>query len=225
MQTQPINTSLIEKPSTTTYLERSSCLKAVYRQLFKENRNFDFFHNQKLDSMFLTGQMTTRQFVRELLCSEMYQDYILQTNSNYHFVTLCFERVLGRPPEQKEMFQWSSFLATEGLRAFAQKLTESDEYLAVFGEDTVPTRRSLKLFSSDQNLPALPKEQSIKRYTGEGNINQYEPSYYGSILPWEGKMPPKLVRQVGTVVTVAGTIEIVRLLLTIAWAAFSTGSF
>ena len=225
METQPVKTSLMEYLPTQDYSERSDCLKGIYRQLFKENRSLDFFQNQTLDSMFLSGELTTRQFVCELLCSEMYQDYILGTNSNYHFVTLCFERVLGRPPEQQEMFQWSSFLATEGLRAFAEQLTESDEYMAAFGDDTVPTRRSLKLFSSDQNLPALPKEQSIKRYTGEGNINQYEPSYYGSVLPWEGKLPPRLARKVGVVVVVAGTIEIIRLLLTIAISAYSTGSF
>jgi len=224
METQAIQTSLMESFSTQDYSERSSCLQGIYRQLFKENRNLDFFHNPKLDSLFLTGSLNTRQFICELLCSEMYRDYILEVNSNYHFVSLCFERVLGRPPEKQEKYQWSSLLATEGLRSFAEQLTGSNEYRAVFGEDTVPTRRSLKLFSSDQNLPALPKEQSIKLYTGPGNISQYSDHYYGSILRWEGKMPPRLLRELGVVVTVAGTIEIIRLLVTIAISAFNTGS-
>ncbi|NEP14472.1 MAG: phycobilisome Linker polypeptide [Symploca sp. SIO2C1] len=224
METQAIQTSLMESFPIQDYSERSSCLKGIYRQLFKENRNLDFFHDARLDSLFLGGYLTTRKMVCELLCSQMYQDYILEVNSNYHFVTLCFERVLGRPPEEQEKYQWSSLLATEGLRSFAEQLTGSNEYRAVFGEDTVPTRRSLKLFSSDQNLPALPKEQSIKLYTGPGNISQYDGHYYGSILPWENRMPPQLVRKVGAVVTVAGTIEIIRILLMIAISAFSTGS-
>ena len=178
-----------------------------------------------MNSKFLNGELTTRQFVCELICSEMYQDYILGTNSNYHFVTLCFERVLVRPPEQQDKFQWSSFLATQGLRVLAENLTGSDEYINQFGDNLVPTRRSLKLFSSDQNLPALPKEQSIKRYQGEGNINQCGPNYDGSILRWEGTMPPKLVRKVGAVLTVAGAIEITRIIITIALTAFRTGSF
>ena len=82
----------------------------------------------------------------ELLCSEMYRDYILGVNSNYHFVNLCFERVIGRPAEQQEKYQWSSFLATECLRAFAEQLTGSDEYIAAFGDNIVPSRCSLKLF-------------------------------------------------------------------------------
>ena len=224
METQAIKTSLMESFPTQDYSDRSSRLQGIYRQLFKENRNLTFFHNLRLDSLFLAGRLTTRQMICELLCSEMYQDYILEVNSNYHFVTLCFERVLGRPPEAQEKYRWSSLLATEGLRAFAQQLTGSEEYEAAFGQDTVPTRRSLKLFSSAQNHPAFPKEQSIKLYTGPGNISQYEARYHGSVLPWEGKMPPRLVRQVGAVVTVAGTIEIIRILLMIAISAFSTGS-
>ncbi len=224
MKTLPTKVSLIESFPKQSYSDRSSCLQGVYRQLFKENRNFDFFHDAKLDSSFLDGKLTTRELICELLCSEMYRDYILGVNSNYHFVTLCFERVLGRPPEEQEKYRWSSLLATEGLRSFAEQLTGSDEYQAAFGDETVPSRRSLKLFSSDQNLPALPKEQSIKRYTGEGNVSQYEELYYGSILRWKNRRPPYLVRQIGSVITVAGTIEIVRLLLTVAISAFSTGS-
>lgn len=225
METQPVNTSLMEINPTQDYSDRQSCLKAIYRQLFKENRNFDFFHNSTLDSLFLAGELTTRDMVCELLCSEMYRDYILGVNSNYYFVSLCFERVLGRPAEQLEKYQWSSFLATEGLRAFAEQLTGSDEYIAAFGDDIVPSRRSLKLFSSDQNLPALPKEQSIKRYRGEGNINQYNAYYHGSILRWKNGNPPLLVRQIFAIIAVAFGIEVIRIFVIVAAAAFKTGSF
>ncbi|MDJ1182515.1 phycobilisome rod-core linker polypeptide [Roseofilum casamattae] len=199
--------------------ERPERLNAVYRQLFKQNRDLDFFHNSQLDSMFLSGNLTARQLVCQLLSSEMYRDYILGVNSNYHFVSLCFERVLGRPPEQSEKYEWSSFLATQGLQAFAEELTGSDEYMAVFGEDEIPTRRSLKLFSSNQNLPALPKEQSIKRY----GMNPYDIAYFGSTLPWEGRMPPRLVRKIGAVFAVAGALEIARIFVEIALSALGTG--
>ena len=103
-----------------------------------------------------------------------------------------------------------------------KKLTDSDEYTSVFGDETVPTRRSLKLFSSDQNLPALPKEQSIQRYTGPGNQDQFRPHYQGSILKWEGGLPPAPVRKIAAVLTVAGVIEVVRIFLTIALGAFTS---
>ena len=118
---------------------RADSLKAIYRQLFKENRDLDFFHNSAVDSAYLEGRLTTRQFVVKLLTSEMYQDYILAVNSNYRFVALCFERVLGRPATDAEVRVWSSLLATEGLTSFAKQLVNSDEYSVAFGEHKLPT--------------------------------------------------------------------------------------
>ena len=119
--------------------DQKAVLKGVYRQLFKENRDFDFFHNPRLDSQYLNGDLTVRALVKEFICSDMYTNYILAMNSNYRFVQLCFERILGREATQLETYRWSSLLASEGLRSFAEKLTESDEYQAAFGDDIVRT--------------------------------------------------------------------------------------
>ena len=197
-------------------------LKALYTQLFKENRDLDFHHNSSLDSSYLNGELTTQEMVSELLCSDMYVNFILATNSNFRFVALCCERVLGRKASQEECMKWSSLLATDGLRAFATALTESEEYVNAFGKHGVPGLRSMNLFSSNQNLPALPKELSIKRYTGDGNEAQYFGGSGGSILPWEGKLPPVLARKVGAVLIVAGVLEVTRILLTVAFLAFSS---
>ena len=198
------------------------CLKAVYRQLFKENRDIESHHNATLDSEYLNSQLTTKELVRELLCSDMYVNYVLSVNSNFRFVALCFERVLGRLATQKEIHVWSSLLASEGLSSFAKNLVDCDEYMAAFGEDTVPFRRSQKLSPSNQGLPALPKELSIKRYQGPGNVSQL----IGIISPfWKGNQPPIYLRKLGAVLAVAGTIELVRIIVTLAWLAYSTGGF
>lgn len=203
-------------------MDKRDCLQATYRAIFKDNRNIDFHHNEALDSAYLNNEITTQELVRELICSDMFINFILATNSNYRFVQLCFERVLGRPAIQAEVFKWSSLLASEGIVSFAENLTSSDEYMAAFGFHQVPHRRSLKLFSSDQNMPALPKELSIKRYQGEGNENQYK--FIGAINPlWEGNMPPAIIRKIGAVATVAGAIEVTRVVLTIALQAITAG--
>ena len=220
-----ITYSSIDSIKEEKKIDRAESLKAIYDQLFKENRNFDFFHNESIDSAFLAGELTARQFVRELLCSEMYRDYILGVNSNYHFVQICFERVLGRPPVANEKYEWSSLLATEGLRAFAEKFTSTQEYLDSFGENGVPNRRSFQLFSSKQCTPALPKEQSIKRYTGPGIVEQMYGGVYGSIWKWEGGMPPKEVRKIGKVITIIGAAEVARVFLTAALAAITGTGF
>ncbi len=193
-------------------------LQGVYRQLFKENRNLVFFRDSRLDSQYLNGNLTVRDLVREFICSDMYTNYILAMNSNYRFVQLCFERVLGREATQAETYSWSSLLASEGLRSFAEKLTDSDEYDAAFGDYTVPYRRSLNLSPSDQGLPALPKDLSVKRYYGEGLHNQEFPG-----LPFGG-LPPIWLQKAGAVLIIAGCIELARIFLTIAWGALTSGS-
>ncbi|MEM9485909.1 MAG: phycobilisome rod-core linker polypeptide [Cyanobacteria bacterium P01_F01_bin.116] len=203
-------------------MDKRDCLQATYRAIFKDNRNIDFHHNEALDSAYLNNEITTQDLVRELICSDMFVNFILATNSNYRFVQLCFERVLGRPAIQAEVFKWSSLLASEGVVSFAEKLTSSDEYMAAFGFHQVPHRRSIMLFSSDQNMPALPKELSIKRYQGEGNVNQFR--FAGSINPlWQGDMPPVIIRRIGAVFTIIGAVEVSRVVLTVAIEVFTKG--
>lgn len=197
-------------------------LKSLYTQLFKENRDLDFHHNSSLDSAYLNGELTTRDMVAELICSDMYVNFILATNSNFRFVALCCERVLGRKASANECMKWSSLLATDGLKAFASTLTDSDEYTNAFGDHCVPGLRSMNLFSSNQNMPALPKELSIKRYMGDGNEAQYFGGSGGSLLPWEGSLPPALARKIGAVLIVAGALEIARIFLTVAFLAFTS---
>ncbi|MEM6451528.1 MAG: phycobilisome rod-core linker polypeptide [Cyanobacteria bacterium P01_D01_bin.105] len=194
-------------------------LEAVYRQLFKENRNLEFFRNPKIESKYLSGDITTRELVLALLQSEMYRDYIMMVNSNYRFVALTFERVLGRDATADEQRTWASLLATVGLNGFAKALTSCDEYIEAYGDDEVPTRRSEELFSSRQCLPALPQEASEKRYQGDGTgyVN-LGPDI--SLWKWEGSKPPKQLRKVGAVFAVAGTIEVARIVLTVVASIF-----
>lgn len=198
-------------------------LQAVYRQLFKENRDLDFFHSAKTDSAYLNGELTTRELVRDLLQSEMYRDYILMVNSNYRFVALTFERVLGRDATGDEQRAWSSLLATEGLGGFAKALTSCDEYSEAYGDDKVPARRSESLFSSRQCLPALPKEASAKRYKGDGSVGFIGLGPDISTWGWEGSKPPEKLRKAGAVLTVAGTLEVARVLLTMVASALGLG--
>ncbi len=182
-------------------------LKVLYRQLFKENRDLSFHHDSRLESSYLNGDLTTRELVGKLLNSDMFVNYIFVTNSNFRFVELCFERVLGRKATQSEIYKWSSLLTSKGLPAFTEQLINGEEYSTAFGDNLVPFRRSRQISSSNQGIPALPKELSSKRYLGDG-------LFFG--------LPPAWVQKFGAVVTVAGIIEVTRILLTLAWSAFTS---
>lgn len=219
--TIPVDTLIIpiENTQDPRFQGRVNSLQATYTQLFKENRDLSFFRNEALDSAYLDGRLNTRQLVCQLLSSEMYRDYIFAVNSNYRFVELCFERVLGRPASQAETMTWSSLLATQGLNGFAEALTDSEEYSTAFGDTQVPARRSAQLFSSNQGLPALPEQESNKRYDGPGREAQKYSYTGGSTYPWTGSRPPALLQKIGAVLVVAGVIEVTRVVLTIAASA------
>lgn len=236
MQAAAINNQIIRSAGASEFFPTSDrnsemvagdnkevSLRAAYQRLFKDNRDLAFHHNSALDSAYLNDRITTRDLVRELLCSDMYVNYILPVNSNFRFVELCCERVLGRKATQDEILTWSSFLATEGLQAFARKLTDSEEYIAAFGDRVVPYRRSLQLSPSDQGLPALPKEASSLRYTGPGNELQYL-QLSQSVLRWQGGGLPEPVRKAFAIFTVAGAVEVARVVAIAAWAAFTNGT-
>ena len=217
-----INNNHLNTPPTTSEnyriddIDRKLSLKAAYRQIFKDNRDLYMFHSPTVDSAYLNGELSTRDLVGKMICSDMYVNYILSTNSNYRFVELCFERILGRIATQAETFKWSSLIAAEGLEAFADQLTNSDEYNQAFGDNIVPHRRSEKVSPSDQGLPALPKELSAKRYQGEGLINQFTP------MPYFMDKTPDWAKKAGAVLIVAGSIEIARIFIMLALSAFGS---
>ena len=87
-----------------------------------------------LESQLRNGQITTQDFVRGLLLSDSFRRLVYDTNSNYRFVELCIQRVLGRPVyHQRETLAWSIVLATKGLQGFVDELLASEEYLTHFG--------------------------------------------------------------------------------------------
>jgi phycobilisome rod-core linker protein len=62
-----------------------------------------------------------------------------QTNSNYRFVEMCVQRILGRDVySEREKIAWSIVVANKGPQGFIDELVNSDEYLEKFGYDTIP---------------------------------------------------------------------------------------
>ncbi|ELR99587.1 phycobilisome rod-core linker polypeptide [Gloeocapsa sp. PCC 73106] len=122
--------------------EMDEVIWACYRQIFNEQQILDFNRQLVLESQLKNGQLTIRDFIKGLLLSDVFRRSIYETNSNYRFVEICFQRVLGRPVYNKqEKLSWSIILATEGLTGFVDKLLYSDEYTSSFGDQIVPYQR------------------------------------------------------------------------------------
>lgn len=115
---------------------------AAYRQIFNEQQLLSANRDKALESQLRNGQITVREFIRGLLLSESFRQRNYQPNSNYRFVEMCVQRVLGRQVySDRETLAWSITIATKGLAAFIDDLLNSEEYLESFGDDTVPYQR------------------------------------------------------------------------------------
>ncbi|MGF1539838.1 MAG: phycobilisome rod-core linker polypeptide [Pleurocapsa sp.] len=90
------------------------------------------------------GEITIREFVRQLAKSNWFRNlywdklYITKAIESIH------RRLLGRPTYgRSEMNQYYALCASKGFYALIDAIVDSDEYLATFGEDTVPYERYL----------------------------------------------------------------------------------
>ena len=122
--------------------EIQTIIWAAYRQIFNEQQLLSSNRDKALESQLRAGQITVRDFIRGLLLSNSFRQRNYEPNSNYRFVEMCIQRVLGRNVySDREKLAWSITIATKGLEAFVDELLNSDEYLNNFGDDIVPYQR------------------------------------------------------------------------------------
>jgi phycobilisome rod-core linker protein len=136
-------------------------IEQAYRQVFFHAFKVD--RDAVLESQLRSGQISTREFIRQLLRSEKFRNDFYRCNSNYRMVEQVVGRVLGRPVHgDQERIAWSIVIAEQGLPAFIDALIDSPEYLENFGEDQVPFQRSRVL--AGQGVGTMPFNQQAPRY-------------------------------------------------------------
>jgi phycobilisome rod-core linker protein len=115
---------------------------AAYRQIFSEHQLLKSNRQVALESQLRCGQITVRDFIRGLASSPVFLARNYETNSNYRFVELCVQRILGRDVySEREKIAWSIVIANQGPQAFVDALVSSEEYENAFGDNTVPYQR------------------------------------------------------------------------------------
>lgn len=115
---------------------------ACYRQVFSEHVILKSSRQRDLESQLKNRAITVRDFIRGLAKSDIYREWVVETNSNYRIVELSLKRILGRDSYNKEEeIAWSIVIATSGIVGFIDALVDSDEYTQSFGDNTVPYQR------------------------------------------------------------------------------------
>jgi phycoerythrin-associated linker protein len=94
------------------------------------------------ESQLADGSLSVREFVRAIGKSEFYRSRYFEKCAPYRFVELNFMHFLGRPPQsQEEVSEHIRRCVEEGYDADIDSYINSEEYLANFGENTVPFNR------------------------------------------------------------------------------------
>ncbi|NJN23317.1 MAG: phycobilisome rod-core linker polypeptide CpcG [Acaryochloridaceae cyanobacterium RL_2_7] len=182
-------------------------IQAAYRQIFNQQHFTASSRLKALESQLRDGQITVRDFIRELVVSSHFRTRNYDTNNNYRFVQMCFQRVLGRDVENdREKMAWSIVLATQGLEGFASELVNSEEYIRTFGVQTVPYQRRRSIAQRPIGEVSF---EHMARYDANHLAqlkalgNDFDRKG-GIFMSPNGGMPPEVARKVGAVLTYAG---------------------
>jgi len=136
---------------------------AAYRQVYSEHQILKSNRQTYLESQLRDGRISVRDFIRGLATSDPFLRRNFSTNSNYRFVEMCIQRLLGRDLYNKrEAIAWSIVIVNEGVTGFIDALLNTDEYVNNFGDSVVPYQRR-------RNLP--------QRAAGETPFNLKTPRY------------------------------------------------
>ncbi|WP_398320159.1 phycobilisome rod-core linker polypeptide [Vulcanococcus sp.] len=118
-------------------------IRAAYRQVFGNVQPMESERCISSESRLRQGEITVREFVRQLAKSEFYRSRYFESVGPHRSVELSFKHLLGRgPTTEAEVTAQVAQMATGGFDAAIDHLLDSDEYFSAFGEDTVPYARS-----------------------------------------------------------------------------------
>lgn len=120
-------------------------IKAVYRQVLGNAYVMESERLSVPESQFKRGELTVRDFVRQVAKSDLYRSRFFDSCPRYRAIELNFRHLLGRPPlDLEEMRGKSTILDTQGFEAEIDSYLDSDEYQNTFGDDIVPYIRGYK---------------------------------------------------------------------------------
>jgi phycoerythrin-associated linker protein len=135
-------TATLELWAKSSVEDAQMVIRAVYKQVLGNPHVMESERLTTAESQLCDRSISVREFVRAVAKSAFYRSRYFEKCAPYRFVELNFMHILGRPPEsQAEISAHIVRCVAEGYDAEIDSYIDSDEYLAVFGEDTVPYNR------------------------------------------------------------------------------------
>ncbi|MBW4426813.1 MAG: phycobilisome rod-core linker polypeptide [Nostoc desertorum CM1-VF14] len=138
------HTRIYRLTENTNQAERQQAINAIYCQVLDvfNGEVPDNFRRTDLDSKLQNGEISVREFVRELASSQIYRERFLSPYPDAKVIEFLFRHLLGRTPaDQEEIRQYNNLLVNSGLSVAVEAIVGSPEYSRYFGEDVVPYNR------------------------------------------------------------------------------------
>ena len=119
--------------------ELQNIIRAVYRQVLGNPHVMESERLISAESRLCNGELTVRDFVREVAKSDFYRSRYFESCAPYRFVELNFKHLLGRAPQdQSELSEHIQICVQQGYDAEIDSYIDSEEYQTKFGENIVP---------------------------------------------------------------------------------------
>ena len=120
-------------------------IRAVYRQVLGNPHVMESERLTSSESRLRNGELSVREFVREVAKSDFYSSRYFESCAPYRFVELNFKHLLGRAPEsQAELSEHICLCVEQGYEAEIDSYLDSQEYQEKFGENIVPNSTGVK---------------------------------------------------------------------------------
>jgi len=117
-------------------------IRSAYRQVLGNDYLMQSERLISAESLLQDGNISVREFVRQLAKSELYKEKFFYNNSQIRFIELNYKHLLGRAPyDEAEIAFHNDLYVTRGYDADIDSFIDSEEYLSAFGENIVPYYR------------------------------------------------------------------------------------
>lgn len=119
-----------------------SIIEAGYKQVFGNVGLMESERLLQVESQLRSGQITVKDFIRQLAKSEKYRALFWDGNSNLKAIELNFKHLLGRTPENyQEISEHIKIISENGFAAEIDSYLDNEEYDNNFGKTLIPYYR------------------------------------------------------------------------------------
>jgi phycocyanin-associated rod linker protein len=149
-------------------------LQAVIRATYRQIMGNDYImQSERLifaESLLKEGNLSVREFVRQIAKSDLYKNKFFLTNPQIRFIELNYKHLLGRAPyNESEIAFHNDIYSGEGYNAEIDSYIDSVEYMESFGENIVPYYRG---FETGRGSQTVGFNRMFRLYRGYANSDR-----------------------------------------------------